>query len=261
MLFAPVEYHKSTLPSQKATPSSSDDKLERYQIIRLLFFFLTVSTVLFLPRPAVAALTLADADAGYSITLLEGWERISPDIAREKSEAFRGLLPVPEDNSVRMQVQSAVFRQQGQQRELLILSAPNRAFGLDAEALNQLTKPGNAILEGLEGDLFIALERSGMTMRSSAALEDGLRLSYSRDALYGVMEFRFSTSHFIVAILSNAPSGTLPGALIIAPDKRLGQEKEHLRRYKESISSLLAVAGMVLMILVMRRRRRQVLGR
>ena len=239
-------------------------------MIRVLLFSLaalTIGAALFLPRPAVAALTLTNTDAGYSITLPEGWKRMSPAIAREKSEAFGHILPLPEDSSVRMHVQGAVLRQPGFDlaQELLILSVPNKAFGLDADALNLLAEPGNPILENLASGLYIALDRSGMSVRSGAMFADGLRLSYGHDALYGVMEFRFSIGHAIIAILTAENTtdasflSTLPGTLAIAPDKQLGRKE--LRKFKESMSSLFAIAAMLVMIWVMRRQRRQVLGR
>ena len=245
-------------------------------MIRILLFSLAVSAALFLPRSFAAALTLSDTGAGYNIPLPEGWERMPPDIARKKSETFGSLLPVPEDSSVRMHVQGAILRQPdgAHTQELLILSTLNKTFGLDAGALHMLADPGNPILAELKVGMRAALERSGMAVRTSVMLEDGLRLSYSpdataqyntgHDALYRVMEFRFSISHTIIAILSRAEknatdASTLPGTLIIAPDKQLG--REGLRKFKESMSSLFAIAAMLMMIMVMRRRRRQLLGK
>jgi len=245
-------------------------------MIRVLLFSLTVSAAVFFSWSSAAALTLADTSAGYSMTLPEGWERMPPDIALKKSEAFGNLLPVPEDSSVRMHIQGAILRQPDgvHTQELLVLSTQNKAFGLDADALRMLAKPGNAILVELEAGMRAALERSGMTVRTSLMLEDGLRLSYGpdaaarydagHDALYRVMEFRFSISHTIIAILSRAEGNAtdasfLPDTLVIAPDKQLG--REGLRKFKESMSSLFAIAAMLVMIMVMRRRRIQILGR
>jgi len=250
----------------------------------LLFSLLVIGAALLPPRSCAAALTLADTSAGYSLTLPEGWEPLSSDIARQKGEAFKQLLPVPEDGSVRMQAQGAVLRQQGLQPgqqpdldlapEVLILSIPNTAFGIDAAALSQLAEPGNALLKELAADLHAALEHFGMTVRNSAMLADGLRLSYgpdtaagvrhdSPDAVFRVMEFRFSTSHLIAAIFNRAKAtdASLPATLTIAPEKRLGQEKESLNKFKENMSSLFAIAAMLVMILVMRRYRRQQLSK
>jgi len=112
---------------------------------------------------------------------------------------------------------------------LLVLSTPNKAFGLDAGALHMLAEPGNAILAELEAGMCVALKRSGMAVRTSAMLEDCLRLPYGPDAaarydaLYRAMEFRFSISHAIIAILSRAEENAtdasiLPGTLVIASD-------------------------------------------
>ena len=258
---------------------------------RILIIFLCAWAAL-LPRHSAAApepglpLTLTDTAAGYSIALPAGWERMPPELALEKSREAGNMLPVPEDSTVRVDIQGALLpglpgadskggpdsKDSNITQELLILSVPNRAFGLDAATLKILAEPGNIILGELEAALRAALTLSGMTVKSSVTLEDGLRLSYvaAEEAIYRVMEFRFSASHTIVAVLSlmaqsEGEASLLPGTLVIAPDKRIGQERpvqeEDIRRAREAVSSIFAIAGMVLMVLVTRRWRRQVIGR
>ena len=223
--------------------------------------------------PALAVPVAEESFAGEPVLFPDQWRPMDESLLEERVRQAHSMLPVMRNAPEKVSAKGSLLADEntGTSQELLLLSLPNSVFGIDVGILREMAQPGNKHLQELADGVQEMLARSGMRPNAISFQEDGLWIVYDHSLpgggwSGGLVEYQFTINHVIVRFATaTAPASVSGTGWIALPALRAALEKHLLQppitKMIPPISSLFAIAGIVLAALVLRRHRLQVLGR
>jgi hypothetical protein len=222
---------------------------------------------------ALAAPVAEERLAGEPVLFPEKWRPMEESLLEERVRQAQSMLPVMQSAPEKISARGSVLADEDADtsQEILLLALPNSVFGLDARIFREMAQPGNRHLQELADGLQEMLARSGMRPNEISFQENGVWIVYDLSLpgggwSGGLVEYQFTIDHVIVRFATATAPASVSGTDWIAlPKLRVALEK-HLKqpsiaKMVPPISSLFAIAGIVLASLILRRHRLQVLGK
>ena len=208
-----------------------------------------------------ASLILEDKDAGYSITLPEGWEPADAPALQKMAEGASSMVPDSKiKEAIAKKAQGAMLKGTTPPQYVVVVPIPNAAMNITDKDLAELQESGSTGLKEFEQGMSSALKRGGASMGDTRMFKDGISVS-ARFALpggttnlYQISQVRF-TKNNILLIMGIYPGGdndhnnkdmqAILDSTVIAPETRLSSPESSAATLGKYTGLLLLAAAAV----------------
>lgn len=188
-----------------------------------------------------AELQLADPDAGYSLTLPDGWQPMDEAQLTRTSQVACNMLEESAKKKAQEKAKGAQFTTPDNKsvKELTIVYFENKALDMDKAALKEMGKPDSPMKKDFIKMMVTMFTSMGLEGKEGDSPSDGLTVVFfvpegAPKQAAGMMQFRFTPEHTIVVTSSCTGEGAREGladleklvaTMSIAPEKQLGTLK------------------------------------